>query len=303
MPVDPQNSLHSIQRQPRVVVIGRTQAVECAELLLWLRQSALLRLVGTFSTIAEACADASTESSPFDIAIVLQSTSDEYTAAGANKLIGSMLFGRVMCCYGPWCQSDGRSHDIWPVSTRIPLSTARAVLSGELAGFQTDQPALLPLSAAEEVFAHRMMTQSWAQAATAAQRFILIITDEWALRDSLLKMCRQFEWSTVTAAVDVESVTTAIQRLRRDFNNIGRLEIIIDLDPLDARCLDVLRLLRTEIPDEEGPRTSFVAMTVFGMTVFPESSLSQNILKQANLTAVIDKTELLIRMTDELTRG
>jgi hypothetical protein len=169
------------------------------------------------------------------------------------------------------------------------------VLAGELIGFRTDRPALLPLSAAEEVFAHRVLTQSWSQTSTTSQRLILILSNELALRDTVLKMCGQLELIAVPSAIEVESVTAAIQQLRRDFSHIRRFDVLVDLDPLDSKCMDVLAFLKSD-----GANMFSQEINVLGMTVFPESSLSRSLVIQADLTAVIDKTELLIRLTDEL---
>lgn len=67
-----------------------------------------------------------------DVIIAVQTWPDEYSAADVNELIGRYAFARLLCCYGPWCDSDGRNRSIWPLAVRIPSATLPGRLKHEL---------------------------------------------------------------------------------------------------------------------------------------------------------------------------
>ena len=70
----------------------------------------------------------------------------------ARPPLGAFPLARLVCGYGPWCASDGRTRDVWPLSIRVPaeLAPRRVTLELEvLAG--TRWP--LPLTASrDEIF-------------------------------------------------------------------------------------------------------------------------------------------------------
>ena len=65
------------------------------------------------------------------------------------------IFTTLLCCFGSWCEGDGRNRHIWPHSTRVPLRHARQLIAAEVRRI-TSGHAVLPLTAArDEVFLHR----------------------------------------------------------------------------------------------------------------------------------------------------
>lgn len=80
---------------------------------------------------------------PPAIVVVCQSRPDEFTASDVYALIGLFPQARWVCCFGLWCESDGRNRDVWPVSVRVPARLARGRLLRErraLAGTTTPLP-------------------------------------------------------------------------------------------------------------------------------------------------------------------
>lgn len=138
-----------------VVIIGRDDGSTFRDVLQMLRKNAQMRVVFEYQTLAAALAAGLGHTLSADFVIVLQSCSDEYAQHDVNDLIGRCLFGHLLCCYGPWCTADGRSHELWPIACRIPAASAASLVELELLGFQTETRALFPMSAGEEVFAHR----------------------------------------------------------------------------------------------------------------------------------------------------
>ncbi len=91
-----------------------------------------------------------------DLIVVLLAWPDEFSEAEVYELLALCPLARVVCCFGPWCDSDGRTRTIWPLAVRIPLADSPARLARELALFEDqespDRP--LPMTASRaEIFA------------------------------------------------------------------------------------------------------------------------------------------------------
>ena len=81
--------------------------------------------------------------------IVLQTWPEEFSQSQVYDLLDREPLARLLVCFGPWCDSDGRSRDVWPAATRISLTQAEARLDQELAVFRGGTE-LLPLTASRD---------------------------------------------------------------------------------------------------------------------------------------------------------
>ena len=141
---------------PAATVIVGIQGDRAFEsVLALLRSCEHVQIIGEFPTLRDAAAAGLGTAMIADLVIVLQSYSDEFAQDEVNHLIGLMLHHRDLCCYGPWCVSDDRTHAIWPVANRVPADSAETVVAMELADFSRGASPLSPMAAGEEVFAHR----------------------------------------------------------------------------------------------------------------------------------------------------
>lgn len=87
-----------------------------------------------------------------DLVIVCQHWSDEYGEADVQRLLVSFPLARLVCCYGLWCESDGRTRDVWPLSVRVPARCAAERIGRELEVIVGTR-APLPLTASrDEIF-------------------------------------------------------------------------------------------------------------------------------------------------------
>jgi len=259
-----------------VVVIGRATGPGFDDLKRFLFRHEAVVMRGEFNTIAQAMADVLVLDAAVDIVIVLQAFSDEYSATEAGLLIGQMLFRRVFCCYGPWCGADGRSHEIWPVSLRVPVDSAIPVISSEIDGILKASPPLLPLAAAEEVFAHRL--QQAASSTVAVDQPIVVVSEERELRETTLAICRNVRSGLRPSQIRATHFQAAAAMLRDVSTGNRAGVVIVDLDPLDAQCEELLELLQRK----------FATWTVIGLTVFSADAFSLPMVR-----TVVDKTELL----------
>jgi len=263
-----------------VSIIGRSGEEEFAPLLAFLRLHPAVRITGEDERISEALDAGLGLTRPTDIAILLQSCSDEYSTEEANQLIGRMLFGRILCCYGPWCLADGRSHNIWPVSTRVPVASAEMLLAMELAAFAAGEPPLSPMSAGEEVFVHRISQSQFC--VDHRESTIFIISSEPALRKTIEGIVTDAGHAMQQMPATVDAVRTAISKAV-----VAPRMAILDLDPPDTTVEEILAALYKAIPD----------LTVLGLTVFPQASFLIG-----PLHAIIDKTELLLQLQRQFHR-
>jgi hypothetical protein len=91
-----------------------------------------------------------------DLIVVCQTWSDEYTAGEVTVLVSAAPLARILCVYGRWCDSDGRTRDIWPLAVRVPVAEFETRLWCELEVLDGMRPPL-PLTASRtEIFAARL---------------------------------------------------------------------------------------------------------------------------------------------------
>jgi hypothetical protein len=258
-----------------VAIIGRSHASEFRTLVRQIQNSPDLSVAGQFDTIQDAISSGDSEHLLADVVVVLQAFSDEYSAADAGQLIGRMLFGRVLCCYGPWCMSDGRTRDIWPVVARVSVGSAWDALEQEVRNIQAGVPALLPMAAAEEVFAHRATGES--DRYPVAYDAILIVSDDCTLRETIAEMLRH-------STTQVVHSSTALNQLQRIFKSLSRANathskvgVLLDIDGLESRENELLEVIRAQ----------FSASRILRLSSFPQSITNNGTYDQ-----VIDKLEV-----------
>lgn len=88
-----------------------------------------------------------------DLVVALQSWPEEFPRVVIERAIARFSLARWICCYGPWCASDGRSRAIWPNGARTAAAWAASRIARELAVIRGDLPPLPLTAARDEVFA------------------------------------------------------------------------------------------------------------------------------------------------------
>jgi len=81
--------------------------------------------------------------------VVCQSRPDQFTRDTVQRLMARFPIARWVCCFGAWCEADGRTRDIWPTSIRVPARLARSRLLRER-DVLTGKRAALPLTAGRD---------------------------------------------------------------------------------------------------------------------------------------------------------
>jgi hypothetical protein len=90
-----------------------------------------------------------------DLVALLQAWPDEFPETEVQELVARCPLARIVCCFGPWSDSDGRTRAIWPLAVRVPVAAARCRLLHESALLQHPESAStsLPLTASRaEIF-------------------------------------------------------------------------------------------------------------------------------------------------------
>jgi hypothetical protein len=100
-----------------------------------------------------------------DLIIVLQSWPDQYLPSDVLAIQQAAPLARLVTCFGPWSDSDGRNRAAWPAAARVPVAAAAprcerelGMLYGDLRSAQRDvfdchRHKVLPLTASRhEIF-------------------------------------------------------------------------------------------------------------------------------------------------------
>lgn len=87
-----------------------------------------------------------------DLIVVYQNWPDEYETHILDDLVSRFPLSRFVCCYGVWCESDGRTRATCPFSIRVPARSAASRIQREWEIIQSDAP-VFPLTAGrDEIF-------------------------------------------------------------------------------------------------------------------------------------------------------
>ncbi len=268
----------------RVAIVGLADP-DFREIRTFVASCPFVRIVAEVQTLSElldgplVAGESNNSSNPnVDVVIALQSSSDQYPVADIQRLIGQLMFSRILCCYGPWCISDGRTHDLWPVAFRVPVESAIPILVAELEAFRTGLVPISPLAAAEEMLVHRIEIIEvdhdtnrieYPRITEESHRDALVVSPDVAFRQTTCQLLTQCGFR----AADEFSISRIIDRLPTRFAGI----IAIDLDACDSTDLHTL------VSFAKARRS----INLIGLTGFPVQPRDRS-----TFAAVFEKTEL-----------
>lgn len=112
----------SPRMEPRIIIVCDSETAEFQAVsfeLLMILPDAVYRLVDRLECLENELAQ---EPYP-DLILFVQSWPDEYSFAKLLTLRGIGPFTRLLSVYGPWCGSDGRSRQNWPLALRVSLES------------------------------------------------------------------------------------------------------------------------------------------------------------------------------------
>jgi hypothetical protein len=169
-----------------------------------------------------------------DLIVVLQSWPDQFSENDVHKVLALCPLARIVCCFGPWCDSDGRTRSIWPLAVRIPLAAARRRLIRELALLENhdDSPAPLPLTASRaEIFESDFSVTADKSPENVRANTATVISPDRPFRHMLEAAARDWGY-----------------RLHESSQGGAPEVILFDADPWDARRMIILRSIRKAYP-------------------------------------------------------
>ena len=139
---------------PQFMIIGDLERAETRELRDWISQAIPAECVRHFSSLAAGLQLLAESTWIPDVILIVQSLPDEFRRSEMNQLGQFAPLARWIVAYGSWCESDGRTRDIWPLAVRVPLRSAVARFEREWQGLSDQRIYPLPMSASrEEAFA------------------------------------------------------------------------------------------------------------------------------------------------------
>lgn len=164
-----------------------------------------------------------------ELIIILQAWPDQLSVQEVEELISLCPLARIVCCFGPWCDSDGRTRSIWPLGVRVPAAAFASRFEHELALMShRREGGPLPLTASrteifEFDFAHPATRRPIASD-------VSVISPDGRFREMIASALRN-AGSTVA-----------------ELHNARPATIVFDADPWDANRATELAHLRSTHP-------------------------------------------------------
>ena len=268
-------SLPQQSYSPRMVALGNGHAPEFAEL----RLQAMSRCADGFAREWPSISAFLADHDLPDLLIVWQATPDEYSPDEVLALLSRIPLTRVVCVYGDWCESAGRTRQTWPLAVRVPKWLAISRLRVELRSLMEFEVTAVPWTAAREevwlrdrfatqlpqltgITAHLdvadrayregltdLLTSTGAVIAAAAEATQVVIVDIEPWTESTSQ--RLQDW----VADDPERLVIGISGwitsdLEATCLDLGCAAVVPKLDP-DALVTTLAELLELEIPDHD----------------------------------------------------
>jgi hypothetical protein len=210
-----------------------------------------------------------------DVAVFCQSTPDEWSPGEVDEVIGAWPLTRILCCYGSWCDSDGRTRSTWPFALRVPVAQAAAQLQRELRALASGQCAAPPTASREEAFAW-FYAESPSESPPASARArveVLVVTPDRAYAEALCALCTAEGWP-------VRWIAPPLLPTSPPGSDASRV-VLWDVDPLPRDSSGLARSM-TSVKE----RTS--AAAVVALTGFPRAEVTER-LSAAGARAVVPK--------------
>lgn len=262
----------------RVALIGESGRREFRDLVTWLCGHEQIRITDEFSDLETALQNPA-RFEDTQMTIVLQSYSDQYAGPAIDQLIGITLFQRLLCCYGPWCESDGRNRTLWPDALRIPVRLAQSVVELELPGVGAEADPIPPTAARDEIFAHRLIETSADTRLAFDDLNVAVVGPDPVIRHTVAATIKELGARIISLpliAVDPRNTIRPQETPR------GPIHLVLhDLDPWSD-------LVRESVA---GARQMFPVAKIFGLATMPDAGLTAETVDE-HLDDIVPKLDL-----------
>ncbi|MES2791237.1 MAG: hypothetical protein V4719_16600 [Planctomycetota bacterium] len=192
-----QHTGEEVRPRPRVVLLGDPGTAEFSDVFKVL--NAVVPAAAELSAIRDMSelAELSRRQEFPDFIVVVQTWSDEFRFEDVLQLPGFGLLTRVLCCFGPWCVSDGRSRQDWPLALRVPVEHFETALRSEWQQLTAPQQAEPPLpwtAGRDEIFLQRQSDIA-PQSPASARCTIQIVSPDRKLAEAWSELVREAGFS------------------------------------------------------------------------------------------------------------
>lgn len=226
-----------------LLIIGQTERAEAKPLIVWLGIAMRPAVQRYHVQLSLALETASRSNEIPDLIVIVQSQPDEFSSVEIASLFAFAPLARLVVAYGAWCESDGRTRNVWPLAVRVSLPNAASRIEREWRLLHEERGIEpLPLSASrEEVFAadHRLCDQTVAfeQPTTgpaASRQTVLVVSPDPAYRRYL------HELLVVTGHEACKGISPEVDS--------HPTAVLFDADPWTAAILERVRTLKQQHP-------------------------------------------------------
>ncbi len=138
------------------------------------------------ATTAEAITFLEQGSQAPDLLIIVQSWPEQYPHTECQRLLHLAPLARCVCCYSPWCESEGRNCTTWPLAIRVSMDAAVWRLRQEIRVLRNSALPLPITAGRDEAFAF----QSQPAPELARQSAVSIRTPDRALQQAYSQLLR-----------------------------------------------------------------------------------------------------------------
>jgi len=138
--------------EPNILILGNSQAAEMQAVVASVNRQVSQAGIRNATDIQAVSRWVAEQDWFADLAIVCQNWPDEFTQQDVTQLLGLFPLARFICCFGMWCESDGRNRDIWPAAIRIPARNAQERIHRELAVLKGEETPLPLTASRNEIF-------------------------------------------------------------------------------------------------------------------------------------------------------
>lgn len=270
-------------RSIKVCVIGDVDRREFVDFQRLLTKDKRLQLHRRFDEIRDAVREPEVIQDA-ELTIVLQSWSEQFARRDIHHLIGLTFSNRLICFCGPWCESDGRNHDLWPDAIRIPIREASACLNDVCHDIISKADALPPTAAKDEVFAARIPSALNADVLqTLSLTNAVVIGPDASLRRTMANVLKSI---SVRTAVRNLIPVVPYQTIAPVQTPRGPIHVVFhDLDPFGELVQKSIEACGQMFPDAK----------VVGLANMPDAGLVSEIA-DVSVDAVLAKSNLLADM-------
>ncbi len=179
--------------------------------------------------------------------LVYQGFPDEYRRSDVERLIGLVPLARWIVCFSAWCESQGRTEQLWPHGWCVPAKDVFPRIAQLRNEFVSDAPLLPATASRDEAFGR--VAARFAQAKAVRSSRFLVRGDDRAFVELARDMLQEFGHKSVETVADAELLVLVIaipqpssfeeiDSLRRDLPD---LEIMVVTDLATPGEIDRLR--------------------------------------------------------------